>query len=226
MSGDRMGMMKMRKENNRGFSLVEMLVALVISGIILSALAMLLTQSTSSYRRQTILAQLQNEADITLNQIEINVFESSILNIEKTSGGVSLYTQSDGDKLSGYVYDSANETLYYEEDGIKSLVCGNVKDFDVRVNSISIDFDNMTILEIHPNVQVDITIKLEKLGREREVEKSFATRNNLSEKIKFGAIQNVGEGSEPEDDTEDLTGFLKVGDTISRNQYLTYINEN
>lgn len=213
---------KLWNNSNGGFSLVEMLVALVISGIILTALALLITQSTKSYSRQTTLAQLQNEADITLNQVEINVFESSIINIAKTSAGLSFYTQTVGDVPSGYVYDKNDETLYYVEGGTRSLVCKDVTDFDVRINEISVDFDNMTILEIHPNVEVNVSIKLARNKYEREVERSFTTRNNLSEKLMLGAIART----EDPDDTEDLTGYLKSGDTISREQYLSYFKEN
>ena len=47
------------KEDNKGFSLVELLIAIAISGIVLTALVLLITQSVKSYGRQTALAQIK-----------------------------------------------------------------------------------------------------------------------------------------------------------------------
>ena len=47
------------KKDNKGFSLVELLIAIAISSIVLMALVMLITQAVRSYTKQTALAQIQ-----------------------------------------------------------------------------------------------------------------------------------------------------------------------
>ena len=85
------------KEDNKGFSLVELLIAIAISGIVLTALVLLITQSVKSYGRQTALAQIQSDADISLNQIQKNVMEANEIKVKKSvkpsgSFDVELYT--------------------------------------------------------------------------------------------------------------------------------------
>ena len=53
------------KKDNKGFSLVELLIAIAISSIVLMALVMLITQAVRSYTKQTALAQIQSDADIS-----------------------------------------------------------------------------------------------------------------------------------------------------------------
>ena len=48
------------KKDNKGFSLVELLIAIAISSIVLMALVMLITQAVRSYTKQTALAQIQS----------------------------------------------------------------------------------------------------------------------------------------------------------------------
>ena len=50
------------KKDNKGFSLVELLIAIAISSIVLMALVMLITQAVRSYTKQTALAQIQSDA--------------------------------------------------------------------------------------------------------------------------------------------------------------------
>jgi len=47
------------KKDNKGFSLVELLIAIAISSIVLMALVMLITQAVRSYTKQTALAQMR-----------------------------------------------------------------------------------------------------------------------------------------------------------------------
>ena len=57
------------KKNNKGFSLVELMIALAISGIVMTALVLLVVQSVNCYGKQTALAQIQSDVDVSLNQI-------------------------------------------------------------------------------------------------------------------------------------------------------------
>ncbi|RGZ68114.1 prepilin-type N-terminal cleavage/methylation domain-containing protein [Eubacterium sp. AM49-13BH] len=41
------------KKNNKGFSLVELMIALAISGIVMTALVLLVVQSVNGYGKQT-----------------------------------------------------------------------------------------------------------------------------------------------------------------------------
>ena len=81
------------KLNNKGFSLVEMLIALTIGGIVLSALVVLIQSSVHNFTNQTAQAQLQSDADIALNQVENDIMEADMLIMYRSP-----------DKNSGYDY--------------------------------------------------------------------------------------------------------------------------
>ena len=84
----------MDKNNNKGFSLVELLIALAVGGIVLSALTMLIQNSVHTFTKQTVSAQLQSDADIALNQIENDVMEADMLIMYQsgsTSSGYDYY---------------------------------------------------------------------------------------------------------------------------------------
>ena len=104
----------MDKNNNKGFSLVELLIALAVGGIVLSALTMLIQNSVHTFTKQTVSAQLQSDADIALNQIENDVMEADML-IMYQSGSASSgydyylteYSQVDNSRYYGYIWDKA-----------------------------------------------------------------------------------------------------------------------
>ena len=78
------------KRNNKGFSLVELLIAIAVSSIVLSALVTLIVQAVRSYSKQTALAQVQSDADISLNQISKNILEANEIQLVKTTEKVIL----------------------------------------------------------------------------------------------------------------------------------------
>ena len=75
------------KKNNKGFSLVELMIALAISGIVMTALVLLVVQSVNGYGKQTALAQIQSDVDVSLNQISKNVLEADLIKLIKTDDG-------------------------------------------------------------------------------------------------------------------------------------------
>ena len=82
------------KRNNKGFSLVELLIAMAVSSIVLTALVLLVAQSVKSYSKQTSLAQIQSDADVVLNQISKSILEADCIYIDKTDSYVKFYTKT------------------------------------------------------------------------------------------------------------------------------------
>lgn len=106
------------KRNNKGFSLVELLIAMAVSSIVLTALVLLVAQSVKSYSKQTSLAQIQSDADVVLNQISKSILEADCIYIDKTDSYVKFYTKTVDDTSDpsshkhikwGYYYDKAEK---------------------------------------------------------------------------------------------------------------------
>ena len=79
------------KKNNKGFSLVELMIALAISGIVMTALVLLVVQSVNGYGKQTALAQIQSDVDVSLNQISKNYFLNHTLSMNHHYNNSGLF---------------------------------------------------------------------------------------------------------------------------------------
>lgn len=219
------------KKDNKGFSLVELLIAIAISSIVLMALVMLITQAVRSYTKQTALAQIQSDADISLNQMSKNILEATEIKIEKLNGDVTIYTNKVIEKKNstevgiewGYYYESATQQLWYinSDKSEMSLVCDNVTSFDVRISKDSIQLDTATIKSIDRNPQIVISLGLQRMNEKRIVSRTFSTRNQLNDNITLGKSVTSVEG-----DKEDVVNTLKVGNTLSAAQIIDYFTDN
>lgn len=219
------------KKDNKGFSLVELLIAIAISSIVLMALVMLITQAVRSYTKQTALAQIQSDADISLNQMSKNILEATEIKIEKLNGDVTIYTNKVIEKKNnvevgiewGYYYDSSTQQLWYTNSNKSemSLVCDNVTSFDVRISKDSIDFDTAIIKSIDRNPQIVISLGLQRMNEKRIVSRTFSTRNQLNDNITLGKSITSVEG-----DKDDVVNTLKVGNTLSAAQIIDYFTDN
>lgn len=233
------------KEDNKGFSLVELLIAIAISGIVLTALVLLITQSVKSYGRQTALAQIQSDADISLNQIQKNVMEANEIKVKKSvkpsgSFDVELYTtrtteeqiDASGNKKTvtlsewGYYYDSEKKELYYSDDTLNpdqmSLVSDNVSHFDVIINEDGIKWDNAKITSIVKKPQIIVSITISRMGRERTVVRQYSTRNTINSGD--GSFQ-IGKSISGDVDTEKELTMLTVGTEITPAQKNCYFGK-
>lgn len=183
------------KRNNKGFSLVELLIAMAVSSIVLTALVLLVAQSVKSYSKQTSLAQIQSDADVVLNQISKSILEADCIYIDKTDSYVKFYTKTVDDTSDpsspkhikwGYYYDKAEKKLYYTDDTLskKSEACDYVEDFDVKLSKSNFSLIDNHIIEalpVTPEIQVSITLK--RMRSERTVTREYMSRNKIGENI-------------------------------------------
>ncbi len=220
------------KKNNKGFSLVELLIALAISGIVLSALVLLIVQAVRTHTKQTALAQIQSDADVTLNQISKNILEAKEIRIDKSGGQVAVYTNkytaTEGTEENilewGYKYDPATKQLWYTENANSilhvdwSLACDSVTNFDVRLDYEGFTFESTQIKSIPKNPQVVVTIELERMRYKRTVTREFSTRNQVGNAITIGnSISKKEEGA-----VEDYIKPLEVGKVLPQTQINDY----
>ena len=202
------------KINNKGITLVELLIAMVIGAIVISAVIILLNNGINSYSRQTITAQLQNDANITLNQMTDAIMEANCIDIYNVISGTGdtpkFITKRDthGNVCYVYSYDSANKNLYvgttiFTTDYSKAaMLCKNVTSFKVQILNSSVKteevndtneagdvFITQKIIGINNPIQIKVTLKLSYNGITREVSRVTSLRNEIKDVADF-AIQN------------------------------------
>lgn len=210
---------KAMKDNNEGLSLVEIIVAIAIGSIVLTAVMLLIVQGVKSYRTQSTKASLQNDVNIALNQISDNIMEGTCLTISNlTDSEGEVYTSYFQIKENMYyVYEPEEEILYLSETPTKgaasSVLCENVESFDVNIldYSIMVGADNKIQGMTNP-IQLRVYIKVAKLDDSREAHRTISMRNDLSK------IQLIVEGME--DTNVNIVGY----DISSLKNYITSEN--
>ncbi len=184
------------KLNNKGLSLIELLIALAISSVILGAVAMLVTNGVSGYNKQTTTSTLQDDANLTMNHITNAIMEANTIDLVQTDDGSNTYTfitHDESETTTGitsnkYILDESTGTLYVADiDGnlaSASPLCTNVERFQVQLTRDSIitsgDAGVNRVVQIGDVVQFKVTITLKVNNIEREVTRYTNVRNKLT----------------------------------------------
>lgn len=111
MRDERMGWMKKREKDNRGLTLIELLVAMTIVTIVIGVAFSFIIHTINLYRRGNNDSSVQNEAQLTMAQLESLVLNANM--------GIGLKPETDGkDVLQGndlYLYYRDYEKTGYDE---------------------------------------------------------------------------------------------------------------
>lgn len=185
----------MKKNNNQGLSLVELLIALAISSLIVVAAIVLVSQGMKSSQRQTLTARLQEDAGIAMNQISDSIMETTYVDVSNYTADEKHYTQVfkmkrknnvGADIDYSYKYDDANNILTVDSSsysGGGSILCQNVTDFRVQIINTSVrtekNGDDDVIVEINDPVQIKVTMQVSSGGITREISRVTSLRNKL-----------------------------------------------
>lgn len=178
--------------NNAGVTLIEMLVALAVSSIVMVAAMVLLTNGISSYRTQTITAQIQENADLALTHISDAILEAKVVNVDmadsETGSTKAFYVEKDQEY--GYKYDRDSKTLYVvtkDASGnfIESVLCTGVTYFKLQMLSASVEVDDKDgdgedeIVDVNETVQLKVTIEVEESDITRRAARVTGIRNEM-----------------------------------------------
>lgn len=100
------------KRNNKGFTLLELVISMAISLIIFGTITAFMGQSTRNYRRSNDEISLQLEAQLILNQLNELIMESNNVKFDIATNTLRM-------KQSDCVYvvtlNSVNHTLQFEK---------------------------------------------------------------------------------------------------------------
>lgn len=184
--------MSVKKLGNAGMSLVELLVALAASSLVIVAVMALMINGMNSYRKQTVSAQLQEDANITLNQMSDTIMEATMVevsNSESANGNTKEFQTAEHMK---YRYDEDEKILYVttvDDDtgaSIDSVLCTNVTKFRVQIlsSSVNIEKDETSterVKGINNPVQIKVTLEVERDRVTRNISRISAVRNRVKE---------------------------------------------
>lgn len=176
---------KCYKGNNKGISLVELLISLAVGAIVMSALTLLVSQGIKQYNKTTIMTQLQEDADIALNNISDSIMEGNKLDISNSKPETTFHTQND------VVYMVKNNCLYLGDNTANmdtmGILCKNVDEMKIEIVQSSLKTElaehkgtmQPKVVGINNPVQIKVTLTLELNGYTRSVSRVTSVRNLL-----------------------------------------------
>ena len=180
------------KLNNKGFSLVEVLIAVAVSTIVFGAITALIVFASNSSRQTNARITLQNEAKDAVNHMEAYIIEAQSVVWDSTSDALVLVKDSadakevktSNDTLSNVgpkvsVFNTAKKTfVYWYDKTAKKLFFGECRTMaSDQTNTVdltgSLQTDDMYLLS--DNVE-DFTCKLVKNKKSDKYTVNFSVK--------------------------------------------------
>lgn len=134
----------MLKRNNKGFGLVEMLMALMVMGMLLTAIAAAIHASLRSYGQNDNLVALSQSSRSVMGRISFDLRTADDASLSEPSTRLTILRPDDGSGQSRQVqYEFMNGLLYYREivngvTTINQVMLGTADDVGVTAFVVSI----------------------------------------------------------------------------------------
>ena len=141
----------MRQRKNQGFTLVELIVASAIMGIVALASAGFLSAGARTYRSVNYSLRLQYESQLTMAQLQEYLIDC---NGGIVWDGTDLYVLNvSADTLHCFRYSHTDQTLYYGETRPRSAVGPSADDLlSEHISAMSVNLD-----AVNSSVTVELT---------------------------------------------------------------------
>ena len=160
--------------DNKGFTLVELLISMAISVIVIASIAYFMSYSSKNYRSANDEVILQTESQTILNQLNDLIIEASNVKFDDATDKLYIY-KKDANEEYIISFDSVNHRLMFEKTtykGIESLT--NQKMFGQYVELFHI-IDTGTS---DSNKKIEISIDFKKGNKTYSIQKSIVTIRN------------------------------------------------
>lgn len=206
-----MKLKKGKKHNNKGFTLIEVLVALAVSSVVITIVIAFISQGSRFYKTQSNTINLQNELQETSNVITDTLQEATYLSITSNRKNLEVYTGSykivEGKKLfinekgssryilrdgSGiYIYDKADTQYITDKDKPGYRYSNNIEAITVSIN----DKCKTKVADskvITQPVMLDVYIKVTHNDTSRFENKTITLRNKIQSLEVNGELYQIG----------------------------------
>ena len=119
----------LNNKQQKGFSLIEMMVVVVILGLIVLGLVTFFMGGTKSWVAGQSQLQAQRNARQAMDRMVREIREADSINSSSTSYSISFHTPFDGNII--YNYNSGNETIDRQKNGNSTILIDDVLKFEV-----------------------------------------------------------------------------------------------
>lgn len=154
-----------------GFTLVEILIALVVTGILLAAVAVAFNASITNYQANEDIFKTINKARQALYRITTQLRTATAVDPNSPDNECALITAAGYDIT--YRYDVSDSNLYVDVNSNSYALCDNVTDMNF-IKYTAVDEYSVTYVK---SVQISMTVESGDI--ERTVSAAAVIRKNL-----------------------------------------------
>ncbi len=177
--------MKKRKQNNKGMSLVELICAVAIFGVVTTAIGSAMVVSAQNYSRNTYELDVQQEAQTTTNLVGNLLVEAVAASFDDTLAKPLLEIEGENIKYQ-IEYDTTAQTLNYKEidaalNESVGVLAENVVAFDTNLDKDGDAFE--------ADKNVEVTLSIEKNGRVYDASYNTTARNGAANAV--GVVESA-----------------------------------
>ena len=198
------------KSNNKGLSLVELLIAMAIAAVVSTLIITMITSSSSMFRNESKKIDVQNDMQIVQNQIADALRQATSISVVKSGDSIRIYTGEINTTTKQLTAEYGSETSYpdsiityennvlyitssYMETIPKGYILSeNVTDFDISIAESPISYTEVTKDAAGNEVTVnksyytnplilDITIKIGNGDEQKNADMMVQIRNKIKE---------------------------------------------
>lgn len=178
-------------KNNKGLSLVEMIIAVAIISIVLTTVVAFMVTGTKLFNRSNNEIELQEQAQLAVNNIENRIIDAQLGAAFKVDGSYHILTimnetdkeyvfwiddtDSNVDNRKKIFYDTSatNVTKAKADLDLSEVLAKNVQSFEVTLKTVT---GNV------PKADVQLGM-MDKTGRKADSQKTISFRNNIATNV-------------------------------------------
>ena len=141
---------------NKGFSLIELVVAMGIGSIVLLMVSVMLVRGTGIFREENDEVNTRNDYQIIRNQLDQALMEAKTLIIERQANKIIIYTGEINAMREFTATDITTEkviTYYKDTDGTGSLYISNTYDTHMAPGNLITDIVNDFDIDVTHNIK-------------------------------------------------------------------------
>lgn len=201
-------------KNNRGLSLIEVIIAVAIISIVLTTVVAFMVTGTKLFNQSSNEVELQEQAQLAVNNIENRIIDAQlgaafmvdgsyhILTIMNESDKEYIFwvddTDSNEDNRNKIFYDTSatNETKGKDNLALTETLAKNVQSFEVTLKTVT---GNV------PKADVQLGMKDNKTGRKADSQKTISFRNNIATNVSSQDQLYVDAGINRQVEAKDVT---------------------
>ena len=198
---------RLRKLNNKGLSLVEVLVALAIASIVATLIMSLVTSGSRFYRKQSNSIDLQNELQETSNKVADALMEATELYVKTGDfSGTSkvkpkcIIWVKPHDDVNGIVYVMDTDAPLSMDDAYDGYCMSKyVSDFSFKIDDscLKLDDEGNVVYDALGNkiyeqpIVLNVSIKVSNDNESKQDSKTITLRNRITALNYMGKELNV-----------------------------------